>query len=104
MRAKDPKLAKAWSNTALLAALLADADADLAMGEPGEEEEEEPACSTTEPAFPPEPQAGCTVPLWRLTALAILRLSLAVLGPPPVKPPERAALQRLTELPRRRCT
>jgi hypothetical protein len=51
LRAKDPKLAKAWINTALLAALLA--DADLAMGKPGEEEEEEPACSTTEPALSP---------------------------------------------------
>jgi hypothetical protein len=53
LRAKDPKLAKAWINTALLAALLADADADLAMGKPGEEEEEEPACSLPEPAFSP---------------------------------------------------
>lgn len=52
LRAKDPKLAKAWINTALLAALLADADADLAMGKSGEEEEE-PACSTTEPALSP---------------------------------------------------
>jgi hypothetical protein len=52
LRAKDPKLAKAWINTALLAALLADADADLAMGKSGEKEEE-PACSTTEPALSP---------------------------------------------------
>jgi hypothetical protein len=52
LRAKDPKLVKAWINTALLAALLADADADLAMGKP-DEEEEEPACSTTEPALSP---------------------------------------------------
>ena len=52
LRAKDPKLAKAWINTALLAALLADADADLAMGKLGEKEEE-PACSTTEPALSP---------------------------------------------------
>ena len=53
LRARDPKLAKAWINTALLAALLADAEADHAMGNPGEEEEEEPACSRTEPALSP---------------------------------------------------
>jgi hypothetical protein len=41
LRAKDANLAKAWINTALLAALLADADADLtpATAEPGEEDD-----------------------------------------------------------------
>ena len=54
--------------------------------------------------FPPEPKAGQVIPLWRLTALAILRLTLAVLGPLSAKPPDQAALQRLAEPPRRRCT
>ena len=54
--------------------------------------------------FPPEPKAGRAIPLWRLTALAILRLTLAVLGPLSAKPPDQAALRRLAEAPRRRST
>lgn len=56
LRAKDAGLAKAWINTALLAALLADADADLAAAaaEPGgADEAEDPAACAQGPAFPP---------------------------------------------------
>ena len=54
--------------------------------------------------FPPEPKARRAIPLWRLTALAVLRLTLAVLGPLPAKPPDHAILLRLAEAPRRRQT
>src|SRR5688500_2221453 len=54
--------------------------------------------------FPPELKARQALPLWRLTALAILRLTLAVLGSLPTKPPDHGALQRLAEPPRRRYT
>jgi Transposase DDE domain len=55
LRAKDASLAKAWINTALLAALLTDADADLtsATAEPDEEDEDDPAAFATGPAFSP---------------------------------------------------
>jgi Transposase DDE domain len=55
LRAKDPSLAKAWINTALLAALLTDADADLtsATAGPGEEDEDAPAAFATGPALSP---------------------------------------------------
>jgi hypothetical protein len=56
LRGKDASLARAWINTALLAALLTDADADLffAATEPGgENEDEETVPSTKGPAFSP---------------------------------------------------
>jgi Transposase DDE domain len=56
LRAKDRDLARAWINTALLAALLAEADADLASAAtaPGEEEEDEPPAALAKaPAFSP---------------------------------------------------
>ena len=55
LRAKDPDLARAWIGTALLAAPLTDADADLtsATAGPGEEDEDDPAAFATGPAFSP---------------------------------------------------
>jgi Transposase DDE domain len=55
LRAKDPDLARAWINTALLAALLTDADADLtaATAEPGEEDEDDPVAFAKGPAISP---------------------------------------------------
>jgi hypothetical protein len=56
LRAKDASLAKAWINTALLAALLTDAAAGLipAAAEPGEEDDaEDPAACAKGPAFSP---------------------------------------------------
>lgn len=55
LRAKDANLAKAWINTALLAALLADADADLtpATAEPGEEDDNDLLVLAKEPSFSP---------------------------------------------------
>jgi Transposase DDE domain len=55
LRAKDASLAKAWINTALLAALLIDADADRtsATAEPSEEDEDDPAAFAKGPAFSP---------------------------------------------------
>lgn len=55
LRAKDPDLARAWINTALLAALLTDADADptSATAEAGEEDEDGPATFAKEPALSP---------------------------------------------------
>jgi hypothetical protein len=56
LRAKDASLAQAWLNTALLAALLTDADAGLipAAAEPGEEDDaEDPAACATGPACSP---------------------------------------------------
>jgi hypothetical protein len=55
LRAKDPDLARAWISTALLAALLTDADADLtsATAEPGEADDDDPATCAKGPAFSP---------------------------------------------------
>jgi hypothetical protein len=56
LRSKDASLARAWINTALLAALLTDADADLflAATEPGgENEDDEPVPSAMGPALSP---------------------------------------------------
>jgi hypothetical protein len=55
LRAKDANLARAWINAALLAALLADADADFtsATAEPGEEDEDDPVALAKGPAISP---------------------------------------------------
>jgi DDE family transposase len=55
LRAKDPALARAWISTALMAALIAEADPDLApaAAEPGKEVEEAPDLVAEAPASPP---------------------------------------------------